>query len=110
MGAAPNHVLTVNEVRDNLKALREAALYERAEIHFGERGADEVVILASKTLAALKQRARRGPASNRSTAVRERPQPAFVTAILAGGTFAGPDDLSERVDEYLATGMSSGEG
>src|SRR5438445_8261980 len=99
MGAGPGAVLTVNQVRDNLKALREAALFERAEIHFGERGADEVVILATKTLAALKARAR-GGASNARPAERPSPQPAFVRAILAGGTFAGPEDLSERVDDY----------
>jgi hypothetical protein len=101
-GHFAGHILTMNQVRDNIKTLREAALHQRAEIHFGERGADEVVLVSATTWAALKAKAH-GVAGPRipTAGRRASKQLSFVDAILAGGTFIGPSDLSEHVDDYL---------
>jgi hypothetical protein len=107
MAASPKRVLTVNQVRDNIKAIREAALHERAEVHFGERGRDEVVILSARELAALKARAKPPITANPAPRGRRRTKHlAFVEAILAGGTFNGPGDLAENVDDYLYFGRA----
>src|SRR5438874_12760246 len=99
-----DRALTVNEARDNIKRIREAALHERAEIHFGERGRDEVVILSATALAELKERAREAataaPRSRRDRAGTSK-QSRFVAEVLAGDLAEGPSDLAQSVDEYL---------
>ena len=46
MGSVIDHVLTMEEVRQSMKAVASAALHQGAVVHFGERGADQLVIVA----------------------------------------------------------------
>ncbi len=48
-----DRVLSVEEVRKNFKDVNEAALHGGAIIHYGERGADQLVIMSRATCEAL---------------------------------------------------------
>lgn len=102
MAARASKVLTVNEVRDNIKALREAALHRGAVVHFGERGRDEVVLIAAAKFTALEQEALQA----RRAAGRRSPPKSLFEAMRAIGTFEGPPDLSEHHDDYLYGGKA----
>jgi hypothetical protein len=111
MARRVKNVLTVTEVRDNIKQLREAALHRGAEVHFGERGRDEVVIIAASALAELKRGLTRAmKASGGAGRNRAPEEPPFMAAIRAVGTFAGPPDLSENHGAYLHGGKAFSEG
>lgn len=99
MPAPLTRVLTVNEVRENIKALREAALHRGAVVHFGERGRDEVVLVAADAFVALEHEARR--ARQRGGVKRGRKPRSLFEVMRAAGTFDGPADLSEHHDAYI---------
>lgn len=105
MAARSAKVRAVSEVRDNIKEFRKAALHRGAEIHFGERGRDEVTLISSQSLASLKAQA--AGMAQRSARSASRPkriprQREFIEAMLAAGPIEGPADLSENHDDYLS--------
>jgi hypothetical protein len=73
-----DHVLSVEEVRKRLKDVNEAALHQSAIIHYGERGADQLVIMSRELCEAL--------LAERAQAAAAQPGPyaAFNRAVAEG--------------------------
>ncbi|HEY0778978.1 MAG TPA: hypothetical protein VGD56_13490 [Gemmatirosa sp.] len=91
-----DHVLSVEEVRKRFKDVNKAAMHQHAVIHYGERGADQLVIMSRELCDALfADRAR-------SAAVQPGPYAAFNRALadgrLGGLVSAGatPEDRPAR--------------
>ena len=73
-----DHVLSVEEVRKRLKDVNEAARHQRAIIHDGERGADQLVIMSRELCETL--------LAERAQAAAAQPGPyaAFNRAVADG--------------------------
>lgn len=100
MGArALSHV----EFRENLPALARKALHEREEVHFGNRGRDELALIASDSLAELKRLAQLAVAHGLTTEVQvpNDPWAGLKGALRAGRLPAGSAPLSRRLPEHF---------
>lgn len=80
-----DHVLSVEEVRKQFKAVNEAALHQQAVIHYGERGADQLVIMSREMWEAMLERAQ-------TVVSRPSPYAGFTQALVDGrlGMPVGP--------------------
>jgi hypothetical protein len=77
-----DHVLSVGELRKRLKDVNEAALHQNAIIHYGERGADQLVIMSRELCDAL--------LAERAQAAAAQPGPyAAFNRTLAEGRLGG---------------------
>jgi hypothetical protein len=79
-----DHVLSVEEVRKRMKDVNEAALHQGAVIHYGERGADQLVIMSRELCESL--------LADRPRAAAARPGPyAAFNRALAEGRLGGQE-------------------
>ena len=90
-----DRVLTVEELRKRMKDVNEAALHQGAVIHYGERGADQLVIMSRELWEEL--------LADRSRAAAERsgPYAAFNRALLEGRI--GAAEVTETREDPAAT-------
>jgi len=99
-----DHVLSVEEVRKRMKDVNEAALHQGAVIHYGERGADQLVIMSRELCESL--------LADRPRAAAARPGPyAAFNRALAEGCLGGQEKAAAvQVPRRRMPGLSDESG
>ncbi len=100
MGSVIDHVLSIEEVRQGMKAVTEAALHQGAVIHYGERGADQLVIMSRELWEAV--------LAERPRAAAECPGPyaAFSRAVAEGRLGQGSEEAKPAARPRRATDLN----